>query len=216
MPDPRDQRLRSRVRLELPVRVRQIGPPRDSIEITRTMDVSRNGILFRTREIYEMHSTVWITMPFNPNTVVPDPEFHGSVVRIIRAEDGSTEVGVQFHSSHADHWKPVYTPVGGPSKPSERRGKNRVRMTLPIRVRHESAAEESVTLDVSRTGVLFRSTKNYPVGHTVWVTMPYQPGARLDEVPARVVRVVDRAELRGVALHFTTATTGGPSTYSSF
>jgi hypothetical protein len=81
-------------------------------------------------------------------------------------------------------------------------------MSLPILVRHENRAEESITVDVSRAGVLFQTAHHYPVGQTVWVTMPYQPGGRQDEVPARVVRVVERTNLRGVALHFGSATSG--------
>ena len=64
----RDQRVRNRVRMDLPVRVRQIGPPRDRTEVTRTLDVSRNGLLFRTRELYDLRGTVWVAMPYNAST----------------------------------------------------------------------------------------------------------------------------------------------------
>jgi Tfp pilus assembly protein PilZ len=200
--DPRNQRLRSRVRMELPIRIRQIGPPRDSVEISHTLDVSRNGILFRTNEPYELNRNVWVTMPYQPNAPNQDPEFPGSVVRVARQADGTAEIAVQFHSSRADLCKPVYGQSPGPQTVTERRMKNRVRMTIPIRVRHQSSAEESVTLDVSRAGVLFQSNRPYPVGQTVWVMMPYQPGAQNDEVAARVVRIIDRASVRGVALQF--------------
>lgn len=206
MPDPRDQRIRNRVRLDLPVRVRQIGPPRDLIEVSRTMDVSRNGLLFRTREPYDLRSVVWVMMPYSANAVVPDPEFPATVVRVDRKPEGFTEVAVQFHNSRSDQFlAPSASAPPPPAQKSDRRNRSRVRMALPIRVRNEGAAEESVTLDVSRGGVLFQTARPYPVGQTVWVTMPYQPGSRQDEVPARVVRVVERNNQRGVALHFTSA-----------
>jgi len=208
MTEQHQQRLRSRVRLDLAVRIRQIGPPRDLVEIARTLDVSRNGLLFLTRQPYNLHSTVWVTMPYNPSAPVLEAEFPGTVVRINRREDGSSEIALQFHSSRSDRFSPPAqrAPQAASTRPIERSGerrlRSRVRMALPIRVRLQDSAEESVTLDVSRTGVLFRAVRSYPVGETVWVAMPYQAGTRPEEVPARVVRIVERENHRGVALHF--------------
>ena len=75
MPDAKDLRYRARVHMELPVRVRQIAPPRNLIDTTRTVDVSRNGILIRTREPYDMHSTVWVTMHYRPDAATTEAEF---------------------------------------------------------------------------------------------------------------------------------------------
>ena len=204
MADGRDLRVRSRVRMDLPVRVRQIGPPRDVTEVTHTLDVSRNGILFRTREMYDPRETVWVTMPYRPNAIANEPEFPGSVVRMDRKPDGYTEVALQFHSGRADQMTPLPTRTAAPISSSEKRSKSRVRMTLPIRVREgpETHAEESTTIDVSRTGVLFHTARNYPAGQKVWVAMPYQPGAVPEEVEARVVRAVERGGLRGVAIEY--------------
>lgn len=201
MPDPKDLRYRARVHMDLPVRIRQIAPPRNQIEVTRTLDVSRNGILIRTREPYDMHSTVWITMHYRSDAVAPEPEFPGTVVRILRAPDGAADVALQFHSGRSDQVKTAAAPAPAAMKTSERRNKHRVRMALPIRVRAGAAAEESITLDVSRTGVLFSSARQYPVGQQVFVAMPYQPPAS-EEVSARVVRIVEQAGQRGVALEF--------------
>ncbi len=205
MPSPSDQRVCGRIRLELPLRVRQIGPPRDAVEVTRTVD--RNGVLFRTRERYDLNTTVWVTMPYHPNAAVKDPEFPASIVRMDRAADGSTEVAVQFHSAHADYIRPVYQPTAAVPRKGlqERRAKNRVRMTLPIRVREGDQAEESVTLDVSRTGVLFRSVRSYRLGQQVWVSLAHQPGAPPQEVSDRVVRNIEKGPVRGVAIHFQSA-----------
>lgn len=191
--------------MDLPVRIRQIGPPRDLAEVTRTLDVSRNGLLFRTRQRYDLRSTVWVTMPYNPNAVVADPEFPATVVRNERGPDGTSEVAVQFHNARADYVPAAPVRAPSPAASRERRNRSRVRMALPIRVRHENFAEESVTYDVSRGGVLVETARMYPVGQTVWVMMPYQPGSRAEEVPARVVRVVEQPNVRGVALHFTSA-----------
>lgn len=209
-----EQRTRSRVRLSLPVRIRQIGPPRAAVDVTQTVDVSRNGILFRTRLPYQLDTTVWLTMPYQVSAGAHDLEFPATVVRIARMADGSGEIALRFHSARADEWTPAYGTSRESLRTNERRGKNRVRMTLPIRVRQEDAAEESTTIDVSRTGVLFRSAQPYRIGQTVWVAMPYQPGARPEEVPARVVRIVERERIRGVALQFGPSVGTRPSAYT--
>ena len=155
---------------------------------------------------YNLRSIVWVTFPYNADSLVAEPEAPATVVRIDQKPGGDTEVAVQFHSSHADQFVAPTRAAAPPREQSDRRVRSRVRMTLPIRVRDGGAAEESVTLDVSRAGVLFQSERAYPLGHTVWVTMPYQQGQRQDEVPARVVRIVEKKEARGVALHFSSAT----------
>ncbi len=199
-----EQRVRARIRMELPVRIRQVGPPHDSVEITNSLDVSRNGVLFRTRQPYTTNSTVWVTMPYHPEGGRNNLEFPASVVRIDKADDEFAEIAVQFHSARADQMRPAYqaAPASGPQRSSNRRSNNRVRMTLPIRVRDRKALEESVTVDVSRTGVLFSSSRPYAVGEQVWVAMPYQPGAAPDEMPAQVIRTIDRPRGAHVALQF--------------
>lgn len=222
MSNGKDQRFRSRVRMDVPVRVRQVPPPRELVEIKTTLDVSRNGLLFRTREVYQLNGTIWVTMPYNPVVELRPPEFPATVVRITKMPDGDTEIGLQFHSAHADRWNhtPVYISEVKPSPTTEKRDKSRVRMTLPIRIRTEKPSaggylplnptepspvwiEESVTLDVSRSGVLFVSSRPYAPGQRVWIAMPHQPGGSMVEEPAEVVRFVDRAGVRGVAVKFT-------------
>jgi hypothetical protein len=194
--------------MDMPVRIRRYPPPRESMEIKTTLDVSRNGLLFRTRDAYELNSIVWVTMPFSTNAVVKGPEFPATVVRVIKQPDGDIEVGVQFHSAHADKWHhSVYARPGKPVTSTEKRKKNRVRMTLPVRVRSGMILDESVTMDVSRTGVLFASAQSYAIGQKVFVVIPFQPvgliSGTLVEEPAEVIRFVERAGVRGVAVQFT-------------
>ena len=203
MPDVGDQRHRARVRMTLPVKVRQIYPPRDAVEVSVTLDVSRNGILFRSAEYYVLHSTVWVTMNYNPKEIAPDSEFPATVVRIVKNPEGGYGVALQFHSSRADRMEPMARPAGASTAASsERRHKNRVRTAMAIRVRAGDMVEESITVNVSRTGVLFRSSRQYSIGQMVWVVMPYQPDEELSEVPARVVRTIVIDVGRLVALHF--------------
>ncbi len=102
----RERRLRPRARIALPVRVRQVALPRDSAEETSTMNVSRNGILFKGQELYPLHATVWVSMPYDPMVPSPIPDFPASVVRVDLLNSGEVQVALRFHSAYADPWKP--------------------------------------------------------------------------------------------------------------
>jgi PilZ domain-containing protein len=199
-------RERSRVRTELAIRVRQIGPPRESMEITTTLDVSRNGVLFRTRQPYELHSTVWVIVPYEPKSMGGDVEFPATVVRIDNAADGSAEVAVRFHRARSDP-----TPVSVRDRsvmqlPSERRAKDRSKLILSIRVRGEDGSEVTETVDISRTGALFRATRSYTVGQKVWVAVPFKQGENPEEIDSRVVRIIERGPVLCVAVQYNRTT----------
>lgn len=206
MAEGAESRTRPRVRFDMAVRVRQIGPPRDSIEIARALDVSRNGVLFRTRQPYQMHSTVWLILPFNPKAPIQEPEFPGTIVRIDPMEDGTAEIGIRFHSSRSDRLISMYDTKAVPTEASERRAKDRAKLSLTIRIRDAVGVEITNTVDVSRTGVLFRSNKDYQVGQLLWVTVPYTPETPPEEIEARVVRILERAKMRCVGVQYTRVT----------
>lgn len=71
------------------------------------MNVSRNGILFKGHEPYPLYGTVWVTMPYDPNTPSPIPDFPASVVRTELLGSGEAQVALRFHSAYADAWKPT-------------------------------------------------------------------------------------------------------------
>ncbi len=210
-----DNRTRTRVRFDMAVRVRQIGPPRHSIEIARTLDVSRNGVMFRSRQTYEMHSTVWLILPFNPKLPIQEPEFPGTIVRIEKQEDGSAEIGIRFHNARSDRMSGNYDTKAVPQGIGERRVKDRAKLSLAIRVRDAAGVEISSTVDVSRTGVLFRSEKEYLIGQLLWVTAPYAPETPPEEVEARVVRILERLTMRCIAVQYTRITGMKPIPHSA-
>lgn len=208
-----DNRTRPRVRFDMSVRVRQIGPPRDSIEIARTLDVSRNGVMFRTRQPYQLNSTVWLVLPFNPKLPIQEPEFPGTIARIVQMDDGTAEIGIQFHNSRSDRVYGASETRVAPVESSERRAKDRAKIALAIRVRDAAGVEITNTVDVSRTGVLFNSPKDYQIGQLIWVTVPYTPETPPEETEARVVRILERAQMRRVGATYTRVTgmkTSGP------
>lgn len=87
--------------------------------------------------------------------------------------------------------------AGARSKPEDRRRRRRALISAPLRVRGVYAAsngpdEISTTVDVSRHGILFISTRiDFVQGMTVAVTFPYSKSAvpAQAEQPGRVVRV---------------------------
>jgi PilZ domain len=201
-----DNRTRPRVRFDMAVRVRQIGPPRDSIEIARTLDVSRNGVMFRTRQPYQLNSTVWLVLPFNPKLPIQEPEFPGTIARIEQMDDGTAEIGIRFHNARSDRIYGGYETKVAPLESTERRAKDRAKIALTIRVRDTVGVEITNTVDVSRTGVLFRSPKDYQIGQLIWVTVPYTPETPPEETEARVVRILERAKMRCIGATYTRVT----------
>jgi CheY-like chemotaxis protein len=95
--------------------------------------------------------------------------------------------------------------------PMERRRRRRALISAPVRVRSlhvtlDSIDEVSLTLDVSREGIL-ASTQlcSYHPGMEVAVTFPYSdhPGAQQVEQPGRVVRMVEMGDgRRAVAITY--------------
>ncbi|HEX9761427.1 MAG TPA: PilZ domain-containing protein [Candidatus Acidoferrales bacterium] len=213
MDDTSKTRQRGRVQVEIPARIRQIAPPRNAVELTNSLDVSRNGMLFRTRGRYDLHTVVWVTLNYRPGVTAEPIEFPATVVRIDRRDDGSAEIALRFHSSRADSTPeasmPAAPPASPPTQSSTRRERTRARIALPVRVRSQTGVEETTTVDVSRNGVLFHSQSTYRVGERVDVIMPFRPGLDAEEMPARIVRVTHVPGGSLVALQFGAAGYGG-------
>src|SRR6266571_8092594 len=84
--------------------------------------------------------------------------------------------------------------------PTERREHRRAQLKLPVRLRWpgplRQLMEVSETLDVSRGGLLARSSNDCRSGAPLWVTFPYDSSlsSNLPEVPARIARVERRSD----------------------
>ncbi|HEV2287468.1 MAG TPA: response regulator [Candidatus Acidoferrales bacterium] len=98
-----------------------------------------------------------------------------------------------------------------PAAKTERRHRRRVKISAPVRVRqvncaHGSDCDVTMTIDVSREGVLFESARaSYTRGQEVAVVFPYRPvpGEKPVEQRGQVVRVARASEKRySVAVAF--------------
>ncbi len=92
--------------------------------------------------------------------------------------------------------------------PTERREHRRAQLKLPVRLRWpgplRQLTEVSETLDVSRGGLLVRSSNDCRSGAPLWVTFPYDSSlsSNLPEVPARIARVERPSDdARLIAIH---------------
>lgn len=106
-----------------------------------------------------------------------------------------------------DTVKPVMRPA--PSEEAERRRREerrqeqRLTVQVPIRIRSPYGDEEvTKTVNLSRTGVRFLSSKDYPLGSTLFVAAPYTVGEAGMEVKATVehVELLSNAPARLVGL----------------
>lgn len=105
-----------------------------------------------------------------------------------------------------------FTPIvtesraSGPDGGKESRGSSRAPLNMKIKVirgTHANSLEDICeTINMSRTGVCFQTSKGYNVGEQVKVILPFKEGDVAFPVPARVVRLdkVKDSSLNAVAL----------------
>jgi len=194
-PDPSvDLRKHPRARVQLPARIRWQGPLGMRVEVTQTLDLSREGVLVRRNEACEPGSRVWIAVPFeSSNGGGTQPEIPARVMRVVRDEkNGNYYVAVRLER-----------PSRPPARPAdqERRRSERASFALPIFVRPAGSPwpEESMTHDVSQNGVRFETSHIYVAGDTVLAKIPWGDWSKAGEIAGRVVRVESLKDRPGPA-----------------
>ncbi len=186
-------RRHPRAQLRLPARIRWQGPLGMRLEVTETIDVSREGLLLRCAEPCETMIRVWVTFPFDAKVVgAAQPEMPARIVRTEEDFAGGFRAALQF-----------YPPARSVMRPAsrERRKFPRACFALPIFVRPTGMPwpEESMTDDISRGGVRFETAHIYAVGDRALVKVPWNEWADAGEISGRVVRVESLADRPGPA-----------------
>lgn len=179
----KEQRQHPRVQLNLRARIRWRGPLGSLLEVTETLDVSREGILVHRQEECREGSRVWVTFPFDPVDAGPvQPETPARVVRLRKTPAGGHFVAL--------HFEPPRRPAQWLDE-IERRRFPRASFGLPILVRALNTPwpEEAMTQDISQSGVRFEAGREYSAGQAVRVQINWGPLAKAGEVSAVVVRV---------------------------
>lgn len=179
-----EQRKHPRAPLRLPARVRWQHPLGMRLEVTETIDVSRDGVLLRTREGFDAGiSRAWIVFPFDGTDVTAtEPEIPARVVRVQRRGAGDYCVGLQLEPRpRASHFP----------KLRERRASPRVAVSLPVFVRTDGMPwpEGAMTRDFSQAGMKFETSCVYATGEAVRTKIPWGEWAGAGEISGRVVRI---------------------------
>ncbi len=93
-----DRRIKRRVRISQPVRVRPSEPHGLQFdEVLVTINVCRNGLYFATREkSYAAGQRVFITFPYSDDPCAVNLEYLGQVVRVDKLPRGQFGVAVQL------------------------------------------------------------------------------------------------------------------------
>jgi len=153
------------------------------MEITRTIDVSRDGVRVPRSDSCEIGSRVWLTFPFDSNaSAAAQPETPAHVVRVERNSQRGYDVSLQLEMPPRNGERP---------KNKERRSCSRITFAVPMFVRAAGSPwpEESMTHDISRAGARFESALMYNMGDTILAKIPWGEWERAGEIRARVVRV---------------------------
>jgi hypothetical protein len=185
-------RRHPRAQLKLPARIRWHGPIGMRLEVTETVDVSRDGMLFHRNEPCDRMARVWVAFPFELTAgAAAQPETPARVVRV--EQDPATNgywVAVKFENT-------ARTPKLEPGR--ERRGSERIPFALPIFVRLAGTPwpEEFMTQDISQHGTRFETSHIYAPGDKVLAKIPWGEWSKTGEVAGRVVRVETMADVPG-------------------
>jgi PilZ domain len=152
------------------------------LEVTETIDVSREGLFLRRADPRVMPSRVWVAFPFDPAAAVAvQPETPARVVRSEPDPAGGFRVALHMELPHRE---------ARPSE-TERRKTARIPFALPIFVRAQDSPwpEESMTRDISRGGAQFETSHVYTPQEVVLAKIPWGEWAKAGEIPGRVVRI---------------------------
>jgi len=177
-----ERRTHSRAPLRLPARIRWLSPLGLRVEMTETVDVSRDGVLVRRNEPCELFARVWIVFPFVRGAGVSvQPETPGRITRVAPAKGGGYWVGLRVENADRGSKRPAE---------QERRRCERVPCALPIFIRLAETPwpEESMTCDLSSQGVRLETSHIYSTGQVVIAQIPWGEWSTRGQIWGRVVR----------------------------
>jgi hypothetical protein len=211
-------RQHPRVPLVLSVRVRWLGALGLEQEISETVDTGRGGLLTSSAQDRSPGSPAWVTFPYDADVASAVPEFPSRVVHCRAASDGKHLVGLAFLAN-----KNVNNGNGGSltgrtsfwrslrASPrfTERRGSARVALALPITIRRAGSlwTDESMTADVSSSGVSFTSIQVYELGDPIAIELPAGRWIASGHHAAKIVRISadgESSRLQTIAAAFIT------------
>ncbi len=95
-----ERRRRRRAKISAQVLISTAGPSKPFEEVSMTVDVSRDGLLFTSDHAdYFKGQTLHITFPYSRTQATMEQPQKADVVRVIKHTDGKYGVAVQFHAA---------------------------------------------------------------------------------------------------------------------
>lgn len=172
-------------------RLRWITPLGQHTEVRESEDVSKGGLRLTTTFQPQMGAHLWVAFPYDASLPGSQPEIPARILRIEPQSAGPTRVALQFEPVTVSVPPP---PIDGVQKIFERRVSARRVLALPLNVRREDIpwTEETMTMDISATGLQFLSTREYAPGARLILSFDHSsaaPWSPNGEFRARVVRV---------------------------
>lgn len=201
----RERRRRPRVLLELPVRIRWLGPFGLETEITQTENVSRDGLLISSFNPRQPGSQLWATFPYDAAVAFTESETPGTVAWCAAESANKNMIAISFHQNDPV-WQKNLPKAGAPleaSKSHDRRSQSRIPLAYLIRVSRitptrqdqqalldqPSQPEDTMTVNVSPVGMAFCTLRIYSPNERLTITTPAARNLSEGKRYARVVRV---------------------------
>jgi len=201
----RERRQRPRVLLELPVRIRWLGPFGLETEVTQTENVSRDGLLISSFNPRQPGSQLWATFPYDAAVAFTESEIPGTVAWCTAESANKNMIAISFHQNDPI-WQrnlPIADAPLGASRSHDRRSHSRIPLAYLIRVSRiaptrqdprtapdrPSQPEETMTVNVSPAGMVFCTLRIYSPNERLTIAAPAARNLSEGKRYARVVRV---------------------------
>jgi hypothetical protein len=201
----RERRSRPRVLLELPVRIRWLGPFGLETEVTQTENVSRDGLLISSFNPRQPGSQLWATFPYDAAVAFTESETSGTVAWCAAASANKNMIAISFHQNDPI-WQrnlPAANASLSASRSHDRRSHSRIPLAYLIRVSRiaptrqdpqaaldqPSQPEETMTVNVSPAGMVFCTLRIYLPNERLTIAAPTARNLSDDKRYARVVRI---------------------------
>jgi hypothetical protein len=192
-----DRRRHPRALLSLPARLRWLSPLGLEAETSETLDAGRGGLLVSSREPRAEGTLVWVTFPFDTGASAMEPETPAYVARSKTTPSGGYLAGIAFANSnkHAhqtgDSDLSRNAPASNYPGGADRRRHARTRLALLIRILGADASwpEDTMTMDISHSGLLFCTLRIYEQGELVTVALSRSAWLSGGDRRARVMRI---------------------------
>lgn len=217
----RERRRRPRVLLQLPVRIRWLGPFGLETEATQTENVSRDGLLISSFNSREAGSQLWATFPYDAAVAFTESETPGIVAWCTAEFANKNMIAISFHQNDpiSQTNSPEADAPSAASRSRDRRHQPRIPLAYLIRVsriaptrQNPQAAldqpyqpEETMTVNVSPAGMAFCTLRIYSPNERLTIAAPAARNLSADKRYARVVRVAPvhpNSPLSHVAVEF--------------